>query len=134
MIGILIIAHGNLGHEFLATLEQIHGKQDQIETVGIAVGDDMDKKRQQIIAKIKELNTGSGVIVLTDMFGGTPSNLAISVIEKSPVEVLAGVNLPMLIKIVSVRKSGDLKKTALEAQEAGRRYIHIASQILTTGT
>jgi PTS system mannose-specific IIA component len=99
--------------------------------IGMAPNDNMEDRRNDILSKIKDVDTGHGVIVLTDMFGGTPSNLAISLLDKLPIEVVAGFNLPMLIKLCAARKTMDLKKTVQETQDAGKRYIHVASQILT---
>lgn len=130
MIGIVIVAHGNLAQEFITVLTQITGSQPQLAAVGMHPADNMEERRQEIAKQIAAVDTGAGVVVLTDMFGGTPSNLAISLLEKNNIEVIAGLNLPMLIKLVAVRKTGDLKTATAETQDAGKRYIHVASQIL----
>lgn len=130
MIGILLVTHGNLAKEFLAAVEHVVGKQEQFETVCIGPEDDMEERREEIIAGVKLVDSGQGVVILTDMFGGTPSNLAISVLEQGKVEVIAGVNLPMLIKLASLRGKTPLKQAVVEAQEAGRKYINVASTLL----
>ncbi len=130
MIGLVLVTHGRLADEFLSAMQHVVGKQSQIGTVCIGPEDDMESRRAEILDKVKHVDTGEGVIVMTDMFGGTPSNLAISIMDKSPVEILAGVNLPMLIKLASLRKECGLKDAVLGAQEAGKKYIHIASEIL----
>ncbi|GAA4526295.1 PTS sugar transporter subunit IIA [Chelativorans composti] len=130
MIGIVLVTHGRLADEFRHALEHVVGAQEQIETVCIGPDDDMEKRRQDILDATARVNTGAGVVVLTDMFGGTPSNLAISVMEPGRIEVIAGVNLPMLIKLSSVRVSDDLERALEEAQTAGRKYINVASRVL----
>ncbi len=130
MIGLVLVTHGNLALEFISAMQHVVGKQDQVAAVCIGPEDDMELRRAEIMSKVEEVNDGNGVIVLTDMFGGTPSNLAISIIDRAPVEVLAGINLPMLIKIASLRKEKNMKETAEGAQEAGKKYINIASQLL----
>jgi PTS system mannose-specific IIA component len=130
MIGLVLVTHGKLANEFRAALEHVVGAQTQIETISIGPEDDVERRRQDIIAAVDRVSDGSGVILLTDMFGGTPSNLAISVMEAGKVEVVAGVNLPMLIKIASVRADEPLTTVIAEAQEAGRKYINVASQVL----
>lgn len=130
MIGLVLITHGKLADEFVSALEHVVGKQDNIATVCIGPEDDMEKRREEIIEKIKRVKADNGVILLTDMFGGTPSNLAISVMDKNDIEVIAGINLPMLIKIASLRKTSDIKSTVEGAQEAGRKYINVASMLL----
>ncbi|HER26948.1 MAG TPA: PTS sugar transporter subunit IIA [Rhodospirillales bacterium] len=131
MIGLLLVTHGRLADEFVAALEHVVGPQENVATVCIGPDDDMERRRQEILTCISTAEQGRGVILLTDMFGGTPSNLAISVIDKANVEVIAGVNLPMLIKLASVRKSESLADAAISAQSAGRKYINIASQLLS---
>ncbi len=133
MIGLVLVTHGRLADEFLAAIEHVVGPQENIATVCIGPDDDMEQRREDILKSISAAEQGSGVILLTDMFGGTPSNLAISVIDKANVEVIAGVNLPMLIKLASVRKTEPLAKAAASAQKAGRKYINIASQLLNQG-
>jgi mannose PTS system EIIA component len=130
MIGVVIVAHGRLADEFRAALEHIVGAQEKMATVSIGSEDDVEGRRDDIIRAVREVNGGSGVIILTDMFGGTPSNLAISAMSEGDVEVLAGVNLPMLIKLARVREDTPLKKAVELAQAAGRKYISVASQIL----
>ncbi|MHA1598355.1 MAG: PTS sugar transporter subunit IIA [Alphaproteobacteria bacterium] len=130
MIGIVLVTHGRLADELLAALEHVVGPQEKTRTVCIGADDDMEVRRKDILDSISAVDTGKGVILLTDMFGGTPSNLAISVIDKANVEVIAGVNLPMLIKLAGVRKSDALMVAAVSAQDAGRKYINIASQLL----
>lgn len=130
MIGIVLVTHGRLAEELVAAMEHVVGPQDAVATICIGPDDDMEERRQQILDSITKVDDDAGVILLTDMFGGTPSNLAISVIEKANVEVIAGVNLPMLIKLASVRGEGGLKEAATQAQDAGRKYINIASDLL----
>jgi mannose PTS system EIIA component len=131
MIGMVLVTHGRLAAEFVAALEHVVGAQTQIAAVCIGADDDMDQRRQEILRRIAEVDTGDGAILLTDMFGGTPSNLAISVMDRAKIEVIAGVNLPMLIKLASLRQNESLERTVLGAQEAGRKYINVASQLLT---
>jgi len=130
MIGLVIVTHGGLATEFRAALEHIHGPQEKMDVISIGPDDDMETRRDDILAAIKGVDDGDGVILLTDMFGGTPSNLAISVMEDAKVEVIAGVNLPMLIKLASVRGESSLDEAISEAQVAGRKYISVASKIL----
>ena len=130
MIGLVIVTHGGLAQEFRAALEHVHGPQSQLETISIGPDDEMEKCRNAIIEATKSVDSGDGVILLTDMFGGTPSNLAISVMEQTKVEVVAGINLPMLIKLASIRGDAGLDQAITEAQEAGRKYINVASKIL----
>ena len=130
MIGIVLVTHGRLAIEFVAALEHVVGGQTQIAAICIGPDDDMEQRRQEILASIREVDTGDGTVLLTDMFGGTPSNLAISVMDRAKVEVVAGVNLPMLIKLASLRQSEALDRAVLGAQEAGRKYINVASQLL----
>lgn len=130
MIGMILVSHGHLAEEMKAVLEHIVGKQDAVETVGIFSDDDMEQRRAEIQEKIKHVDSGDGVIILTDMFGGTPSNLAISVMDQANIEVIAGVNLPMLIKLAQLRTSLPLKEASEGAQEAGRKYINVASALL----
>jgi PTS system mannose-specific IIA component len=132
MIGLVLVTHGQLATEFRHAVEHVVGPQDNFETVAIGADDDMEQRRADIVDAVARVDTGAGVIVLTDMFGGTPSNLAISVMESGRTEVIAGMNLPMLIKLSSIRK-GDNMATALdEAQAAGRKYINVASQLLSS--
>ena len=131
MIGMVLVTHGRLATEFRAALEHVVGPQKQVETVTIMPEDDMEQRRKDIITAIQAVESGSGVILLTDMFGGTPSNLAISVMEGSRVDVVAGINLPMLIKLASVRDQSTLEQAVVQAQDAGRKYISVASRILS---
>ena len=130
MIGLVLVTHGNLADEFVAAMQHVVGKQEQIATVCIGPEDDMEMRRAEILNKVEHVDDGHGVVVLTDMFGGTPSNLAISIMDRAKVEIIAGVNLPMLIKIATLRKEKNLKDTVEGAQEAGKKYINIASQLL----
>ena len=130
MIGLIIVTHGHIGAELLAALNGIVGPQAQARAIGMDADDDMDKCRADILAAIKDVDKGQGVVVLTDMFGGTPSNLAISVMPKTKAVVLAGVNLPMLIKFASVRGNLPLLDVAKEAETAGRKYIQLVSETL----
>ena len=130
MIGLVLVTHGQLAREFRAALEHVVGPQDAIETISIGPDDDMEKRREDILAAVRRVDQGSGVALLTDMFGGTPSNLAISIMDQTRVEVIAGVNLPMLIKLASMRDEADLASAVAAAQDAGRKYISVASQVL----
>lgn len=130
MIGLVFVTHGNLASEFLAAMEHVVGKQENVACVCIGPEDDMDVRRQEILTKAKSVDTGAGVLLLTDMFGGTPSNLAMSVIGHGDFDVIAGVNLPMLIKLASVRKDMSLAKCVDAAQDAGKKHINVASQLL----
>ena len=130
MIGLVLVTHGRLAEEFLRALEHIVGRQELIEAVCIGGEDRMEARRSDISEAVARVDTGAGVIILTDMFGGTPSNLAISLLELGRVEVVAGLNLPMLVKLARIRKDSNLEKAAMAAQDAGRKYINIASQIL----
>jgi PTS system mannose-specific IIA component len=130
MIGLVLVTHGRLAVEFRAALEHVVGRQARFETVSIGPEDDVDRRRRDIVEAVKKVDDGAGVIIITDMFGGTPSNLAISVMETGRVEVIAGVNLPMLIKLASVRGDKQLSDAIHDAQEAGRKYINVASQVL----
>ena len=131
MIGLVLVTHGHLAHEFRHAVEHVVGPQDNFGVVAIGADDDMEERRAQIVAEVARVDAGAGVIILTDMFGGTPSNLAISVMRAGEVEVIAGVNLPMLIKLSSVRASDDIDLALQEAQMAGRKYINVASQLLS---
>ena len=130
MIGIVLVTHGNLALEFISAMQHVVGKQEQIEAVCIGAEDDMEMRRNEILQKAEKNDSGDGVILLTDMFGGTPSNLALSVMDKAKVEIIAGVNLPMLIKLATARKDNNLKICVAQAQEAGKKYITVASQLL----
>ena len=130
MIGLVLVTHGRLAEEFKSALEHVVGPQERIATISIGPDDDMEKRRQDILSAVERVNEGAGVVLLTDMFGGTPSNLAISVMEGKNVEVVAGVNLPMLIKLASVRTDMSLTDAVEQARKAGRKYISVASQVL----
>ncbi len=130
MIGIVLVTHGKLADEFLSAMQHVVGHQDQIATACIGPNDDMNERREDIMAKVKAVDSGEGVIVLTDMFGGTPSNLAISIMDKANIEVIAGINLPMLVKLNTLRKEKSLKEAVTGAKEAGIKYITIASELL----
>ncbi|TYR31645.1 PTS sugar transporter subunit IIA [Mesorhizobium microcysteis] len=131
MIGLVLVTHGQLAVEFRHAVEHVVGPQQNFETVPIGADDDMEQRRTDIVDAVDRADTGAGVIILTDMFGGTPSNLAISVMSPGRVEVIAGVNLPMLIKLSSVRATDDMTAALEEAQMAGRKYINVASQLLS---
>ncbi|SKA03299.1 PTS sugar transporter subunit IIA [Consotaella salsifontis] len=131
MIGLVLVTHGLLANEFRNAVEHVVGPQDAFETISIGPEDDMERRRIDIVEAVARADRGDGVIILTDMFGGTPSNLAISVMDGQRVDVLAGVNLPMLIKLASVRQDRPIAQALKEAQEAGRKYINVASQILS---
>ncbi len=133
MIGIVVVTHGRLAVEFRAALEHVVGPQERFETISIGPDDDMEQRRNDILKAVAATDAGQGVAVLTDMFGGTPSNLAISVMDEAPVEVVAGANLPMLVKLAKVRGEMGLPEAAAEARDAGRKYINVASEILGTG-
>ncbi len=131
MIGIVIVSHGGLAGEFISVLEHVMGAQHNIIAVGIEADDDIEQRRTDIVNAVQTVDTGDGVIILTDMFGGTPSNLAISIMSRDKIEVLAGVNLPLLIKIAALRKDNtDIPSVVEKAQEAGRKYINVASRLL----
>jgi PTS system mannose-specific IIA component len=133
MIGVVVVSHGRLADEFVAAAEHVLGPQEQMRAVAIGPYDNMEERRADIIDAVKAVDRGQGVAILTDMFGGTPSNLAISVINQVKIEVIAGVNLPMLIKLAEVRDRMSLAEAALAAQDAGRRYIRVASVELASG-
>jgi PTS system mannose-specific IIA component len=130
MIGLVLVTHGRLAVEFIAALEHVVGPQQHVTAVCIGAEDDMEQRRRDILDSVAKVEEGDGVVLLTDMFGGTPSNLAISVLDRANVEVIAGVNLPMLIKLASVRSTSKLPVAVVQAQEAGRKYINVASQLL----
>lgn len=130
MIGMVLVTHGYLANELVNAMEHVVGPQNAVATVCIGPDDDIGQRRQDILDRINEVNDGSGVVVLTDMFGGTPSNLAISIMDKAPIEVIAGINLPMLVKLVSLRTNSNLVDAVADAQEAGRKYINVASRLL----
>jgi PTS system mannose-specific IIA component len=131
MIGLVLVTHGKLAEEFILATEHVVGPQENVKAICIGPDDDMEKRREDIMKGVEAVGTGDGVIVLTDMFGGTPSNLSISILDKGKVEVIAGINLPMLIRLASVRDGSNLSDAVEQAQEAGRKYISIASRVLT---
>ena len=130
MIGLVLVTHGELAKEFVKALEHVVGPQQQIQTIRIGPEDDMEQRRQDILDAVAKVNDGSGVAILTDMFGGTPSNLAISAMDGAKVEVVAGINLPMLVKLTRVRADQDIKTAVNLAADAGRKYINVASEAL----
>ena len=130
MIGLVLVTHGRLASEFIVAMEHVVGPQRQIAAICIGPDDDMEERRAQIAQAIKAVDKGDGVIILTDLFGGTPSNLAISLMKSDKIEVIAGVNLPMLIRLEGARKTMDVRSAVAAAREAGRKYISVASEIL----
>ena len=133
MIGLVLVTHGRLADEFVTAMEHVVGPQKQVRTVAIGPDDDMEARRADIRAAIAEVDSGRGVIVLTDLFGGTPSNLAISLMERGRIEVIAGINLPMLIRLESARRKLGVAAAVAAAREAGRKYISVASEVLGVG-
>ncbi len=133
MIGLVIVTHGRLAEEFVSAMEHVVGQQRNVRAICIGPDDDMERRRRDIVAAARDVDEGGGVILLTDMFGGTPSNLAISVMDETHAEVIAGLNLPMLIKLASVRAREDLQTCVAQAQDAGRKYISVASYVLAGG-
>ena len=131
MIGMVLVTHGQLATGFRVALEHVVGPQSRFETITIGPEDDMEQRRADIISAIGRVQDGSGVVLLTDMFGGTPSNLAISVMDGGRIEVICGINLPMLIKLATLRETADLDQAVIEARDAGRKYITVASKVLT---
>ena len=131
MIGLVLVTHARLAEEFNAALEHVVGKQSRVVAISIGPDDDMERRRADILAAVGSVDDGDGVILMTDMFGGTPSNLAISVMSEAKVDVIAGVNLPMLIKFASIRETETLAAAVASVQEAGRKYINVASSLLS---
>jgi PTS system mannose-specific IIA component len=131
-IGIVLVTHGNLAVELVKVMEHVVGPQDQLATVSIGPDDDMEKRREDILNSVQSVDRGLGVIILTDMFGGTPSNLAISIMEQAKIDIVAGVNLPMLVKLASVRSSETMSEAVTQARDAGQKYIMVASQVLSS--
>ncbi len=127
----VVVTHGRLAVEFVSAMEHVVGPQKQVRAISIGPDDDMERRRKDILEAVSEVESGEGVVLLTDMFGGTPSNLAISIMENAKIEVIAGINLPMLIKLASVRQSCSMEETISLAQESGRKYINIASHVLS---
>ena len=130
MIGLVLVTHGRLAAEFVTAMEHVVGPQTAIEAICIGPDDDMEGRRADIALAVKAVDDGSGVILLTDLFGGTPSNLAISLMEPGKVEVIAGINLPMLIRLEGARKMMKIKAAVGAARDAGRKYISVASEVL----
>jgi PTS system mannose-specific IIA component len=130
MIGIILVTHGDLARHFIDAMEHVVGPQEQVETICIGPHDDMEQRRGDISAAIAKVDTGEGAVILTDLFGGTPSNLAISLLDAGRIEVIAGINLPMLIRLSGARKTMNVKDTVHAAQTAGRNYITVASEFL----
>ena len=130
MIGLVLVTHGRLAEEFVTAMEHVVGKQERVATVCIGPEDDMEERRNDIASEIAAVDAGRGVILLTDLFGGTPSNLAISLLERGRIEVIAGINLPMLIRLESARKAMKVVDAVAAAREAGRKYISVASEVL----
>ena len=130
MIGIVLVAHGKLATEFKRALEHVVGVQTNMTAINIDADDDMEIRRKEISEAVQTVETGSGVIILTDLFGGTPSNIAISMMQDDKIEVIAGINLPMLVKLAKLRETATISQAAEQAQEAGRKYIHVASKVL----
>ena len=130
MIGVVLVTHGNLATELVKVMEHVVGPQDQLTTITIDPDDDMEKRREDILNSVQFVDKGLGVIILTDMFGGTPSNLAISIMDQAKIYIIAGVNLPMLIKLASVRSTETISDAVAQAREAGQKYIMVASQVL----
>ena len=131
MIGLVIVTHGGLAVEFRNALEHVVGRQSRLETIQIGPDDDTEARRRDILEAVKRVDGGKGVIILTDMFGGTPSNLAISVMDEAKAEVIAGINLPILVKLASIRSELTLAQAVNIARDAGRKYIKVASQELS---
>ena len=130
MIGMILVTHGKLAEEFVAAMQHVVGRQDAVRTICIGPNDDMEARRAEIAEAIGQVDSGAGVIILTDLFGGTPSNLAISLMERGKVEVIAGINLPMLIRLAKARGCMPLEKAVIAGRDAGRNYITIASEFL----
>jgi PTS system mannose-specific IIA component len=130
MIGMILVTHGHLAEEFVHAMEHVVGQQSDIATVCIGPNDDMEARRKEIAQAIKKVDSGKGAIILTDLFGGTPSNLAISLLKPGKTEVIAGINLPMLIRLAGARKDMTLTTAAAAARDAGKNYITVASEFL----
>ena len=130
MIGMILVTHGKLAEHFIDAMEHVVGKQEGVATICIGPNDDMEQRRQDIADAISRVDTGDGAIILTDLFGGTPSNLAISLLDTGRIEVIAGINLPMLIRLAGARKSMNVVEAVQAAQIAGRNYITVASEFL----
>lgn len=134
MIGLVLVTHGRLAQEFVTAMEHVVGRQERVAAISIGPEDDMESRRADIAAAIAEVDRGAGVIVLTDLFGGTPSNLAISLMAPGRIEVIAGINLPMLIRLAGARQALEVTEAVAAAREAGRKYISVASEVLGAAT
>jgi PTS system mannose-specific IIA component len=132
MIGLVVVAHGYLANELIRVMEHVVGPQENVESICIGAEDDLDQRRSDIMSAVKNVNTEDGVVVMTDMFGGTPCNLVISIMDQAKLEVIAGVNLPMLVKFACCRDTENLEECVTKVQEAGKKYINIASRMVTT--
>ena len=132
MIGLVLVTHGYLANELISAMEHVVGYQENVEAICIGAEDDMDQRRSDILSAVKNVNTEDGVVVMTDMFGGTPCNLVISIMDQAKLEVIAGVNLPMLVKFACCRDTENLEECVTKVQEAGKKYINIASRMVTT--
>jgi PTS system mannose-specific IIA component len=130
MIGLILVTHGRLADQFVSAMQHVVGKQDAVETICIEPDDDMEQRRQDIAEAIARVDSGEGTIILTDLFGGTPSNLAISLMNAGIVEVIAGINLPMLIRLAKARTCMSVRDAVSAARDAGRNYITVASEYL----
>ena len=130
MIGLVLVTHGHLADELISAMEHVVGPQDKVEAVCIGADDDIEQRRSDIISAVKTVSTKDGVVLVTDMFGGTPCNLAISVMGKAKLDVVSGVNLPMLVKFASCRDEENLEECVIKIQESGRKYINIASKLV----
>jgi len=130
MIGLVLVTHGGLATEFVTAMEHVVGPQSAIAAIAIGPDDDMEVRRADIAAAIERVDSGRGVVVLTDLFGGTPSNMAISLMQPGRVEVIAGINLPMLIRLEGARRTMSVRDAVAAAREAGRKYITVASEVL----
>jgi PTS system mannose-specific IIA component len=130
MVGIVIVTHLRLGEELLAVAELIVGKLKQFDAVSIDPSEGVEEIREKISASIRKVDRGEGILILTDMFGGTPSNISLSFLEESKIEVITGVNLPMLLKLSTYEGEGDLVELAQFIKTYGQKNINLASEIL----
>jgi PTS system mannose-specific IIA component len=134
MIGLSLVTHGRLAEHFIEAMEHVVGGQEAVAAICIGPSDDMEQRRREIAEAIGRVDTGDGAIILTDLFGGTPSNLAISLLDAGRIEVIAGINLPMLIRLAGARKAMGVVEAVQAAQAAGRNYITVASEFLGHGS
>ncbi len=130
MVGIVLVTHPNLGEEFIRSAELICGRLPRLTTVSIETSKGVEDLRQEIAEAVRSVDSGMGVLILTDMFGGTPSNMSLAFLSEGKVEVVTGLNLPMLIKISNCREGRSLKELARMVKEAGQKNINLASEIL----